>query len=202
MSDQTLPGWAWVVAVIIALGVLGGAAWLLLRRRTEVEVLDPERAWSRVLALLAEQDVRLGPSVTLRRAPAFIADEVRTRTGTPLPDDVAERLTALADAAEEERYARSLDAAHPGGARGAHNGDHNRPGPGPDPPECWVFAPPGPRKAQDPAPHGWVGRGRQEPGPSWGPAPVHVVVSGTLLCLTRTWVWWSGHGPPTYWSVG
>lgn len=107
VSDQTLPGWAWVVAVIIALGVLGGAAWLLLRRRAEVEVLDPERAWSRVLALLAEQDVRLGPSVTLRRAPAFIADEVRTRTGTPLPDDVAERLTALADAAEEERYARS-----------------------------------------------------------------------------------------------
>lgn len=107
VSDQTLPGWAWVVAVIIALGVLGGAAWLLLRRRAEVEVLDPERAWSRVLALLAEQDVRLGPSVTLRRAPAFIADEVRTRTGTPLPDDVSERLTALADAAEEERYARS-----------------------------------------------------------------------------------------------
>jgi transglutaminase-like putative cysteine protease len=107
VSDQTLPGWAWVVAVIIALGVLGGAAWLLLRRRAEVEVLDPERAWSRVLALLAEQDVRLGPSVTLRRAPAFIADEVRTRTGAPLPDDVAERLTALADAAEEERYARS-----------------------------------------------------------------------------------------------
>jgi transglutaminase-like putative cysteine protease len=107
VSDQTLPGWAWVVAVIIALGVLGGAAWLLLRRRAEVEVLDPERAWSRVLALLAEQDVRLGPSITLRRAPAFIADEVRTRTGTPLPDDVAERLTALADAAEEERYART-----------------------------------------------------------------------------------------------
>jgi transglutaminase-like putative cysteine protease len=107
VSDQTLPGWAWIVAVIIALGVLGGAAWLLLRRRAEVEVLDPERAWSRVLALLAEQEVHLGPSVTLRRAPAFIADEVRTRTGTPLPDDVAERLTALADAAEDERYARS-----------------------------------------------------------------------------------------------
>ncbi|MFC8800625.1 transglutaminase domain-containing protein [Promicromonospora sp. NPDC057138] len=106
VSDQTLPGWAWVVAIIVALGVLGGAAWLLLRRRTEAEVLDPERAWSRVLALLAEQDVRLGPSITLRRAPAFIADEVRTRTGTPLPDDIAERLTALADAAEEERYAR------------------------------------------------------------------------------------------------
>ncbi|MGI5190719.1 transglutaminase domain-containing protein [Promicromonospora sp. CA-289599] len=107
VSDQTLPGWAWAVAVIIALGVLGGAAWLLLRRRAEVEVLDPERAWSLVLALLAEQKVHLGPSVTLRRAPAFIADEVRTRTGTPLPDDVAERLTALADAAEEERYART-----------------------------------------------------------------------------------------------
>jgi transglutaminase-like putative cysteine protease len=106
VSDQTLPGWAWVVAVIIGLGVLGGAAWLLLRRRTEAEELDPERAWSRVLALLAEQDVRLGPSVTLRRAPAFIADEVRTRTGMPLPDDVAERLAVLADAAEEERYAR------------------------------------------------------------------------------------------------
>jgi transglutaminase-like putative cysteine protease len=106
VTDRTLPGWAWVVAVIIGLGVLGGAVWLLLRRRTEAEVLDPERAWSRVLALLAEQDVLLGPSVTLRRAPAFIADEVRTRTGAPLPDDVAERLTALADAAEEERYAR------------------------------------------------------------------------------------------------
>lgn len=106
VSDQTLPGWAWAVAVIIGLGVLGGAAWLLLRRRSEAEVLDPERAWSRVLAHLAEQDVRLGPSITLRRAPAFIADEVRTRTGAPLPDDVAERLTALADATEEERYAR------------------------------------------------------------------------------------------------
>lgn len=106
VTDRTLPGWAWAVAVIIGLGVLGGAAWLLLRRRTEAEVLDPERAWSRVLALLAEQDVRLGPSVTLRRAPAFIADEVRTRTGAPLPDDTAERLTALAGAAEEERYAR------------------------------------------------------------------------------------------------
>lgn len=106
VSDETLPGWAWVVAVIVALGVLGGAAWLLLRRRTEAEVLDPERAWARVLAFLAEQDVRLGPSVTLRRAPAFIADEVRTRTGAPLPDGVAEHLTTLADAAEEERYAR------------------------------------------------------------------------------------------------
>ncbi|GAA2222290.1 hypothetical protein GCM10010413_13600 [Promicromonospora sukumoe] len=106
VSDRTLPGWAWAVAVIIALGVLGGAAWLLLRRRAEVEELDPERAWARVLALLAEQEVRLGPSVTLRRAPEVIADEVRTRTGTPLPDDVAERLTALADAAEDERYAR------------------------------------------------------------------------------------------------
>lgn len=106
VSDRTLPGWAWVVAVVVGLGVLGGAAWLLLRRRTEVEVLDPELAWSRVLALLAEQDVRLGPSVTLRRAPAFIADEVRTRTGSALPDDVTERLTALADAAEQERYAR------------------------------------------------------------------------------------------------
>ncbi|MFD2025416.1 transglutaminase domain-containing protein [Promicromonospora aerolata] len=105
-SDRTLPGWAWVVAVIVALGVLAAAAWLLLRRRTEAEVLDPERAWSRVLALLAEQDVRLGPSVTLRRAPALISEEVRTRTGSPLPDDVTERLTALADAAEEERYAR------------------------------------------------------------------------------------------------
>lgn len=107
VSDQTLPGWAWVVAVIVALGVLGGAAWLLLRRRTEAEVLDPERAWTRILALLAEQDVRLGPSVTLRRAPAVIAEEVRTRTGTPLPDDIAERIAALADAAEEERYARA-----------------------------------------------------------------------------------------------
>lgn len=106
VSDQTLPGWAWAVAVVVALGVLGGAAWLLLRRRTEAEALDPELAWSRVLALLAEQDVRLGPSVTLRRAPGFIADEVRTRTGAPLPDGVTERLTALADAAEEERYAR------------------------------------------------------------------------------------------------
>ncbi|MGW2094441.1 transglutaminase family protein [Promicromonospora sukumoe] len=106
VSDRTLPGWAWAVAVILALGVLGGAAWLLLRRRAEVEELDPERAWARVLALLAEQEVRLGPSVTLRRAPEVIADEVRTRTGTPLPDDVAERLTALADAAEDERYAR------------------------------------------------------------------------------------------------
>jgi transglutaminase-like putative cysteine protease len=107
VSDQTLPGWAWVVAVIVALGVLGGAAWLLLRRRTEVEELDPERAWARVLALLAERQVRLGPSVTLRRAPAVIADEIRTRTGAPLPDDVTERLTALADAAEDERYARA-----------------------------------------------------------------------------------------------
>jgi len=107
VSDSTLPGWAWVVAVIIAFGVLGGAAWLLLRRRTETEVLDPERAWTRVLALLADQDIRPGPSVTLRRAPAFVADEVRARTGTPLPDDVVERLTALAAAAEEARYARS-----------------------------------------------------------------------------------------------
>ncbi|MFI9488309.1 transglutaminaseTgpA domain-containing protein [Promicromonospora sp. NPDC052451] len=106
VSDRTLPGWTWVVAGVLALGVLGGAAWLLLRRRTEPEVLDPELAWSRVLALLAEQDVRLGPSVTLRQAPASIADEVRARTGTPLPDDVTERLTALADAAEQERYAR------------------------------------------------------------------------------------------------
>lgn len=106
MSDQTLPGWAWVVAVVVALVVLGGAAWLLLRRRTEVEELDPERAWARVLALLAEREVRLGPSVTLRRAPEVIADQVRARTGAPLPDDVAERLTALADAAEDERYAR------------------------------------------------------------------------------------------------
>jgi hypothetical protein len=107
VSDRTLPGWAWVVAAIVALGVLGGAAWLLLRRRTEVEELDPERAWARVLTLLAEQDVRLGPSVTLRRAPSVIADEIRSRTGAPLPDDVAERLTALADAAEDERYARA-----------------------------------------------------------------------------------------------
>src|SRR5690606_10934747 len=66
--------------------------------------LDPERAWTRVLTALAEQDVRLGPSVTLRRAPAIIADEVRAHTGTPLSEDVAGLLTALADAAEAERY--------------------------------------------------------------------------------------------------
>lgn len=107
VSDRTLPGWAWVLAVIIALGVLGGAARLLLRRRAETEALDPERAWSRILAVLAEQDVRLSPSTTLRRAPAVIADAVHVRTGARLPDDVAGHLAALAEATEEERYARA-----------------------------------------------------------------------------------------------
>ncbi|MCP2263978.1 transglutaminaseTgpA domain-containing protein [Promicromonospora thailandica] len=106
VSDRTLPGWAWVVAAVVGLGLLGGAAWLMLRRRTEEEVLDPELAWSRVLALLAERGVRPGPSVTLRQAPAYIAEEIRGRTGAALPDDVAERLSALAGAAEAERYAR------------------------------------------------------------------------------------------------
>lgn len=106
VSDRALPGWAWAVAVILALGTLGGAAWLLLRRRTEAEVLDPERAWSRVLTLLDEQDVHIGPSVTLQRAPEAIADQVRTRSGNALPDEAAERLMTLAVAAQDERYAR------------------------------------------------------------------------------------------------
>ena len=105
-TDRTLPGWAWVVTAVFAVGLLGGAIWMLLRRRTEAEVLDPERAWNRVLVLLADRGVRLGPSVTLREAPIVIADEVRTRTGTPLSGETAERLTALADAAEAGRYAR------------------------------------------------------------------------------------------------
>jgi len=106
VSDATLPGWAWVLAAVVVLALLGGIFWLLTRRRAAPEVLDPELAWSRVLAVLAEQGVRLGPSVTLRQAPAQIAEEVRARTGAALPDDVAERLGALATAAEAERYAR------------------------------------------------------------------------------------------------
>lgn len=105
-AEEGLPGWAWLAAGLLAALVLGGAAWWLLRRRADTEVLDPELAWSRVLAVLAERDVVLPPSTTLRRAPEVIGAQVRARSGVPLADDVAERLVALADAAERERYAR------------------------------------------------------------------------------------------------
>lgn len=105
-GSEPLPAWAWVLAVLVAALTLGGGAWWLVRRRSEVEVLDPERAWSRVLAVLAERDVVLPPSTTLRRAPEAIGAQVRARTGAPLTDDLAELLVALADAAERERYAR------------------------------------------------------------------------------------------------
>ncbi|WP_125775286.1 transglutaminaseTgpA domain-containing protein [Antribacter gilvus] len=105
-AENSMPFWVWLTTGIGGLLLITGVVVWLLRRRTEVEVLDPERAWSRVLAVLAERDVVLPPSTTLRRAPEAIDAQVRARTGEPLAADVADQLVALADAAESERYAR------------------------------------------------------------------------------------------------
>ncbi|MBE1876437.1 transglutaminaseTgpA domain-containing protein [Myceligenerans pegani] len=104
--SESLPWEVWAGTAAGALAVCAVGLWLLLRRRQDSVTLDPEQAWERVVAQLAERNVVLGPSTTLRQAPGEIAEQVRTRTGNPLPDETAEGIVALAHAAENERYAR------------------------------------------------------------------------------------------------
>ncbi|GAA1873047.1 transglutaminaseTgpA domain-containing protein [Myceligenerans crystallogenes] len=107
-----LPWWVWAGTIVLA--AAGAAAWLLLRRKADAVVLDPERAWDRVVALCGARGVGLGPSTTLRRAPEEIAGQVERRSGNRLPDEAADALVTLARAAENERYA--LDYVSPGPA--------------------------------------------------------------------------------------
>ncbi|AEG44047.1 transglutaminase domain-containing protein [Isoptericola variabilis] len=106
-ADAGLPGWTWVVAGVGGVLVLAGAVLLLVRRRTVIPLVDPERAWQRVVSALREGGIELPPPTTLRRAPEVIAARVESRLGAPLPEEVLEDLVALADAAEAARYART-----------------------------------------------------------------------------------------------
>ncbi|GAB4085091.1 hypothetical protein GCM10028784_17210 [Myceligenerans cantabricum] len=105
-GGESVSWWVWVGSGLLAAAVCVGGMWLLFRRRKDAPALDPERAWERVVAHLAERDVVLAPSTTLRQAPEAIAEQVRARTGSPLPDETAEGIVTLARAAEDERYAR------------------------------------------------------------------------------------------------
>ncbi|GAB3157763.1 hypothetical protein GCM10027059_01440 [Myceligenerans halotolerans] len=111
---ESLPWEVWAGTVAGALAVCAGGLWLLFRRRQDSVTLDPEQAWGRVVAQLAERNVVLGPSTTLRQAPDEIAEQVRARTGNPLPDETAEGIVTLAQAAENERYAREFVSPSPG----------------------------------------------------------------------------------------
>ncbi|WP_265523327.1 DUF3488 and transglutaminase-like domain-containing protein [Oerskovia flava] len=107
-AGSGLPGWAWLGAAgaVLAL-VLGGAAWLLRRRGpTEAGVRDAESAWEDLAARLGEVGVSWPVSVTPRRAPQEIVGQVRVRTGRPVPEEAVEALATLAQALENQRYAR------------------------------------------------------------------------------------------------
>lgn len=112
-ADESLPWWVWAGTLALVLAVCAVGVWLLLRRRSEAMALDPERAWEYVVGQLAQHDVVIPPSTTLRRAPDEIAEQVRVRTGSPLPDATAEGIVALARAAEDERYAREFTSPSP-----------------------------------------------------------------------------------------
>ncbi|MBL0887440.1 transglutaminase family protein [Myceligenerans indicum] len=107
-GGESLPWQVWVGTALLALAVCASGLWLLFRRRQDPVALDPELAWQRVVTRLAERDVVLGPSTTLRQAPDEIAEQIRERTGESLPDETAEGIVALAQAAENERYAREF----------------------------------------------------------------------------------------------
>ncbi|RPF22054.1 transglutaminaseTgpA domain-containing protein [Myceligenerans xiligouense] len=107
-AGESLPWEVWAGTAVLVLALCTGGLWLLLRRRQDSVTLDPEQAWQRVVAQLAERNVLLGPSTTLRQAPDDIAEQVRARTGSPLPDETAEGIVAIAQAAENERYAREF----------------------------------------------------------------------------------------------
>ncbi len=113
-ADVGLPGWTWVLAGVVGAGVLAGAVLLLVRRRTVGPLLDPERAWQRLVGTLAAGGIQLPPPTTLRQAPDVIAAQVEARLGAPLPEEVLEDLVALADAAETARYARTPTPYSPG----------------------------------------------------------------------------------------
>lgn len=107
-GGEGLPWQIWAGTAVLALAVCAGGLWLLFRRRQVSVALNPERAWERVVAQLAARNVALGPSTTLRQAPDEIADQVRARTGNPLPDETAEGIVTLTRAVENERYAREF----------------------------------------------------------------------------------------------
>ncbi len=113
-ADAGLPGWTWVVAGLVGTAVVVAAVLLLVRRRTVAPLLDPERAWQRVVGTLTDGGIELPPPTTLRRAPEVIAAKIESRLGAPLPEDVLEDLVALADAAEAARYARTPAPYSPG----------------------------------------------------------------------------------------
>ncbi len=113
-ADAGLPGWTWALAGGVGAVVLAGGVLLLVRRRTVAPLLDPERAWQRLVGTLAEGGIQIPPPTTLRQAPDVIAAQVEARLGAPLPEDVLEDLVALADAAETARYARTPRPYSPG----------------------------------------------------------------------------------------
>lgn len=113
-ADAGLPGWAWALTGGVGAVVLAGGVLLLVRRRTVAPLLDPERAWQRIVGTLAEGGIEIPPPTTLRQAPDVIAAQVESRLGAPLPAAVLEDLVALADAAETARYARTPRPYSPG----------------------------------------------------------------------------------------
>ncbi|MCA5893158.1 transglutaminaseTgpA domain-containing protein [Isoptericola sp. NEAU-Y5] len=103
--DDSVPAWVWGVTAALGAGVVALFLVLLARRRRDTPPLDPERAWSQVVATLAAGGVRLPPPTTLRRAPEAIAGKVAERSGRPVAGDVLDDLGALADTVEQSRYA-------------------------------------------------------------------------------------------------
>lgn len=106
-QDEGAP-WPLVVGVALLVALaLGGALWLVLRRRTEPEALrDAEDAWGELAERLGALDVRWPASTTPRRVPTVVVASLQSRRGQhPLDEDVAEAIAGLASALEIERYA-------------------------------------------------------------------------------------------------
>lgn len=106
-QEEATP-WTVVAGVaLLVVVVLGAAAWLVLRRRSESSSLrDAEDAWAELRSRLDALDVRWPSSTTPRNVPAAVVAALRDRRGVhPLDDDVAEAVADLASALEVERYA-------------------------------------------------------------------------------------------------
>lgn len=106
-ADEGAP-WPLVVGVALLVAVaMGGALWLVLRRRAETQSMrDAEDAWAELTDRLGALDVRWPTSTTPRRVPAAVVAALQARRGQhPRDEDVAEAVAGLASALEAERYA-------------------------------------------------------------------------------------------------